>query len=137
MITGSGNLSFGGNESKPKSFFGRLYSGLDSILAGKYFWMGLFFVLILVFMGYIFLSDDGFARNSGLKEMKSNLEQEKLRLEEENRQLQARLARLNTDPAFLESQARKKLRFVKSDEIIFRLAEEPDLTDDEVREQLE
>ncbi|MDR2198983.1 MAG: septum formation initiator family protein [Deltaproteobacteria bacterium] len=118
-------------------FFRRLYLGLDSVLAGKFFWMGLFFVLILVFMGYIFLSEDGFSRNSGLKEMRDALILENTRLEEENRQLLARLARLNTDASFLESQARKKLRYVKSHEIIFRLAEEPDLTDDEVRLQLD
>jgi cell division protein FtsB len=124
-------------DGAPASFFGGLYRGLDSFLARKVFWLGLFFVLILSFIGYIFLSDDGFARNSGLKEMRAGLEEENLRLEEENRQLLARLERLNTDLSFLESQARKKLRFVKSDEIIFRLAEEPDLTDDEVKRQLD
>jgi cell division protein FtsB len=89
------------------------------------------------FIGYLFLSDDGFAKTSGLKEKKISLEAENLRLEEENRLLLARLDRLNTDMVFLESQARKKLRLVKPDEIIYRLAEEPDLTDEEVRRHLD
>jgi cell division protein FtsB len=58
-------------------------------------------------------------------------------LEEENRLLLARLERLNTDLAFLESQARKKLRLVRQDEIIYRLAEEPDLTEEELRQHLD
>jgi cell division protein FtsB len=138
-VTGSLNSKFGpsGQDDLNNSFFGKLYRGLDSFLARKFFWLGLFFVLILGLIGYIFFSEAGFARNSGLRELRKNLEMENLRLEEENRQLQARLKRLNTDLSFLESQARKKLRYVKSDEIIFRLSEEPDLTDDEVREQLD
>ncbi|MDR2339327.1 MAG: septum formation initiator family protein [Deltaproteobacteria bacterium] len=124
-------------EEGKESFMGGLYHGLDSFLARKFFWLGLFFVLILSFIGYIFLSEDGFARNSGLRDMRARLEAENVRLEEENRQLLARLERLKTDLSFLESQARKKLRFVKPDEIIYRLAEEPDLSDDLVRRQLD
>jgi cell division protein FtsB len=126
-----------GDPGRGGGLFRALFNGVDSVLARKFFWMGLFFVLILGFIGYIFFSEDGFARNSGLKEMRAQLEQENLRLEEENRQLLARLYRLGTDLSFLESQARKKLRFVKPDEIIYRLAEEPDLTDDEVKRQLD
>jgi cell division protein FtsB len=138
-MTSPYNSRTGLNEEmeKKSSFFGRLYHGLDSFLAKKFLWLGVFFVLILALISYIFFSEAGFAKNSSLRELKSSLEQENLRLEEENRQLLARLARLNTDLSFLESQARKKLRYVKSDEIIFRLSEEPDLTNDEVREQLD
>lgn len=106
-------------------------------MSSKLLWFGVFFVLILGFVGYLFLSEDGFARTSGLKEKKAALEAENLRLEEENRLLLARLERLNTDLAFLESQARKKLRLVRADEIIFRLAEEPDLSEEEVKRHLD
>ncbi|MDR2613360.1 MAG: septum formation initiator family protein [Deltaproteobacteria bacterium] len=114
-----------------ESLFGRLLRGTDSLLASRILWLGAFFALILGFIGYLFLSEDGFARTSGLKERKAALETENLRLEEENRQLLARLERLNTDLTFLESQARKKLRLVRSDEVIYRLAEEPDLSEEE------
>ena len=139
-MTGQLNARFGrggGEPGRGPSLLGRLYRAVDSALARKFVWMGLFFVLILSFIGYIFLSEDGFARNSGLRWARAALEAENTRLEEENRQLQARLERLGTDLSFLESQARKKLRFVKSDEVIYRLAEEPDLSDDEVRRQLD
>lgn len=118
------------------SFFSRLIKGVDSFLSSKLLWLAVFFILILGFIGYLFLSEDGFARTSGLKEKKAALEAENLRLEEENRILLARLERLNTDLSFLESQARKKLRLVRPDEIIYRLSEEPDLSDDEVRQHL-
>jgi cell division protein FtsB len=104
-------------------------SGAPAFLSGKILWLGAFFALITGFIGYLFLSEDGFAKTSGLKEKKAALEAENLKLEEENRQLLARLERLNTDLSFLESQARKKLRLVRHDEVIYRLAEEPDLTE--------
>ena len=125
-------------DSEPKdSFLKRAYRGVDSFLSSKLLWLGVFFVLIMGFIAYLFLSEDGFAKTSGLKEKKLSLEAENLLLEEENRLLLARLERLNTDLAFLESQARKKLRLVKPDEIIYRLAEEPDLTDEELRQHLD
>jgi cell division protein FtsB/cell division protein DivIC len=91
---------------------------------------------VLGFLGYVFLSEEGLARNSGLREKKVVLEAEILRLEEENRQLTARQERLMNDPHFQEDEARRKLGLVREDEIIYRLAEEPDLTDEEVKEQL-
>jgi cell division protein FtsB len=109
---------------------GRLLSATDSFLSSRFLWLGVFLAIIAGFIGYLFLSEDGFARTSGLKEKKITLEADNMRLEEENRLLMARLERLNTDPSFLESQARKKLRLVRSDEVIYRLSEEPDLSGD-------
>ncbi|MDR1079693.1 MAG: septum formation initiator family protein [Deltaproteobacteria bacterium] len=109
----------------------RLLGASDALLSSKILWLGAFFALIMGFIGYLFLSEDGFARTSGLKERKISLESENLKLEEENRQLLARLERLNSDLSFLESQARKKLRLVRSDEVIYRLAEEPDLSEED------
>jgi cell division protein FtsB len=119
------------------SLLKRVFKGVDSFLSSKLLWLGVFFILIMGFIGYLFFSEDGFAKTSGLKEKKIALEAENMRLEEENRLLLARQDRLNNDLAFLESQARKKLRLVKPDEIIYRLAEEPDLTDEEVRMHLD
>jgi cell division protein FtsB len=88
-------------------------------------------------IGYIFLSEAGLVKSSGLMEKKALLEQENLRLEEENRQLEVRLERIRNDPGYLEDEARKKLGLVRPDEIIYRLAEEPELSDEELRGQLE
>jgi cell division protein FtsB len=78
----------------------------------------------------LFFTEDVLTRNSGLMEKKKTLEEENLRLEEENRQLAARLDRLRSDPGYLEDEARRKLGLVRPDEIVFRLAEEPELADE-------
>ncbi|MDR3154736.1 MAG: hypothetical protein LBW85_10830, partial [Deltaproteobacteria bacterium] len=64
----------------------RLLGWTDSFLSSKALWLGVLLALILGFIGYLFLSEDGFARTSGLKEKKAALEADNLRLEEENRQ---------------------------------------------------
>jgi cell division protein FtsB len=109
--------------------------GVLSVLADRIPWFASC-VVILGIMGYIFLSDSGPMRNSGLAETKVSLEEEVRRLEEENRQLSIRLERIRSDPGFLEDEARKKLGLVRPDETIYRLAEEPDISDEELRGQL-
>jgi cell division protein FtsB len=49
----------------------------------------------------------------------------------------ARIERFGQDPVFLEDEARRKLRLVRPGEVIYRLAEEPDLSDDEATERLQ
>jgi cell division protein FtsB len=44
------------------------------------------------------------------------------KVEEENQALIEEIQRLNTDPAYLESVARKELGFVKEDEILYRFS---------------
>jgi cell division protein FtsB len=44
------------------------------------------------------------------------------KVEEENQALIEEIRRLNTDPAYLESVARKELGFVKEDEILYRFS---------------
>jgi cell division protein FtsB len=105
-------------------------------VSGKIFWFA-FLLIVVAVIGYLFFSENGLARNAGLMEKKIMLEADNLRLEEENRQLSARLERIRNDSGYLEDEARKKLGLVRPDEIIFRLAEEPELTDDEVKEQLD
>ncbi|MDR2354304.1 MAG: septum formation initiator family protein [Deltaproteobacteria bacterium] len=119
------------------SLIQRLYQSLDTLLSQTLFWLGVVLAILLGLIGSLFISEDGFIRNSGLKEIKLSLETENARLFQENRQLLARIDRLTTDPAYLESQARKKLRLVRADEVIYRLAEEPDLSDEEVKRQLD
>jgi cell division protein FtsB len=132
------------NESSPETGFsdwgtpeeGRsALSNFLSSLTGKILWLG-FFVGITFGVGYYLFSKDVLTRNSALMEKRIMLEEENLRLEEENRQLEARLDRLQNDPGYLEDEARKKLGLVRPDEVIFRLADEPELTDEDIREQL-
>ncbi|MDR2443879.1 MAG: septum formation initiator family protein [Deltaproteobacteria bacterium] len=111
-------------------------SGLFFLLSGKILW-SCFFLLVAGVMVNLFFSEEGLVRSSGLIEIKESLEADNRRLEDENRQLAARLERIRNDPRYLEDEARKKLGLVRPDEIIFRLAQEPELSDEEVREQLD
>lgn len=111
-------------------------ASLLTVFSGKILW-AVFLVLVLAIGGHLAFSDEGFVRSSGLEDTKKLLEAENLRLEEENRQLTARLERIRADPGYLEDEARKKLGLVRPDEIIFRLAEEPELSDEEVRVKID
>ncbi|MDR1083592.1 MAG: septum formation initiator family protein [Deltaproteobacteria bacterium] len=91
----------------------------------------------LVAVLYLLVTNDGLYRSSGLKVKKEALEADNLRLEEENRQLMARIERFGQDPVYLEDEARRKLRLVRPGETIYRLAEEPDLSDNEAAGQLD
>jgi cell division protein FtsB len=107
-----------------------------STLSAKVLWSAFLLVVGLALV-YLFFSEDGYPRNSGLLRKKAALEVENLRLEEENRQLEARLERIRNDSGYLEDEARKKLGLVRPDEIVYRLEEEPELSDKEVGEQLD
>jgi cell division protein FtsB len=85
---------------------------------------------------YILGANDGLYRENELKNRKTALEAENLSLEEENRQLAARIERFGQDPELLEDEARRKLRLVRPGDVIYRLAEEPDLSDNEATERL-
>lgn len=115
---------------------GAKFSGLLSQISGKLLW-AVFLAVVLAMGGHLAFSEGGYVRSGGLEDAKKLLEAENLRLEEENRQLSARLERIRADPGYLEDEARKKLGLVRADEVIFRLAEEPELSDEEVREKLD
>ena len=115
---------------------GSKWTGLLTVFSGKILWMG-FLAVVVAVVGHLYLSEAGVMRSKGLVEKKRLLEEENLRLEEENRQLSTRLERIRADPGYLEDEARKKLGLVRPDEIIFRLAEEPELSDEEVRVRLD
>jgi len=75
------------------------------------------------------ISADGFVRNNELRKEKAKLEEEIEALEDENRILRQKLERLQTDSAYVEDEARKKLRLIRPGETVYRLAEEPDVSD--------
>jgi cell division protein FtsB len=112
------------------------WTSLLASFSGRILWVA-FLAVVVAVVGYLYLSEAGVVRSKGLLEKKRLLEIDNLRLEEENRQLSARLERIRSDPGYLEDEARKKLGLVRPDEVIFRLAEEPELSDEEVREKLD
>lgn len=123
----------GGEKIEPRAF---KWASLLAVFSGKILWAG--FVAVAAMMaGYLYLSEAGLMRSKGLAEKRDLLAAENLRLEEENRQLSARLERIRADPGYLEDEARKKLGLVRPGEVIFRLAEEPELSDEEVRVRLD
>ncbi|MDR1871300.1 MAG: septum formation initiator family protein [Deltaproteobacteria bacterium] len=123
-----------GHGSKFRRIWGR-FSGESVDWAGKA--VKAFVVLgLAALIFYVLGANDGFYRENELKNRKIALEAENLQLEEENRQLTSRLERFGQDPEFMEDEARRKLRLVRPGEVIYRLAEEPDLSDNEATERL-
>ena len=87
-------------------------------------------VAILGALIYLTASADGFVRSGELEKELLKLKSEIAVIEDDNRLLRQKLDRLMNDPGYVEDEARKKLNLVRPGEIIYRLAEEPDLTDD-------
>jgi cell division protein FtsB len=112
------------------------WASLLAGISGRILWAA-FFAVVAAVIGSLSLSEAGVMRSRGLMEKKRLLEAENQRLEAENIQLSTRLERIRSDPGYLEDEARKKLGLVRPDEVIFRLAEEPELSDEEVRVRLE
>lgn len=75
------------------------------------------------------VSADGFVRQNELEKKKQELEAEIEILKDENRVLRQTLERYQTDPAFVEDEVRKKLGLVRPGETVYRLSEEPNLSD--------
>lgn len=119
-------------EEQGGSAIGFLLS-LPRLLASRY-GLAALGVAILGVLIYLTASADGFARSGELEKELIKLQAEIAALEDENRILHQRLNRQATDPGYIEDEARKKLGLVRQGEIIYRLAEEPDLTDDRPNE---
>lgn len=102
---------------------------LPRLLASRYGLAALGAVILGVLI-YLTVSADGFVRSGELEKELIRLKAENAELEDANRLLQQKLERLRNDPGYVEDEARKKLGLVRPGEIIYRLAEEPDLTDD-------
>lgn len=86
--------------------------------------------VIVASLAYMITSADSFLKSGELEREIQKMEHEIEVLEDDNRLLRQKLERLQTDPDYIEDEARKKLGLVQSDEVIYRLAEEPDLSDD-------
>lgn len=86
--------------------------------------------VILASLVYLIASADSFLKSGELEREIQKLEHEIEVLNDENRLLRQKTERLQTDPAYIEDEARKKLGLVRKGEVIYRLSEEPDLSDD-------
>lgn len=84
-------------------------------------------LLALCALIYLAVSADGFVRQSELAKEKQKLEAEIEVLQDENRVLRQKLERLQSDPGYVEDEARRKLGLIKPGETVYRLSEEPDL----------
>ncbi|MGL4209752.1 MAG: FtsB family cell division protein [Candidatus Adiutrix sp.] len=103
------------------SFF---WGGLKGVLNSR--WLILALGVFLFFI-YLLLADGGLMKHRELESQKMRLEAEIENLQDENRTLRVRLERLNSDPAYVEDEARKKLGLIRPGETVYRLAEETDL----------
>ena len=93
-----------------------------------------FFLVGLAILGggiYLTFSTDIVFKSSELEREKIKLEDDIEMLKDENYILRQKLERIKTDPAYVEDEARKKLGLVRPGEVVYRLAEEPDLADEE------
>ncbi len=93
-------------------------------------------IVILAVLGlgalvYVIASADSFLKSGELAREKSRLEAEIETLKDENLLLREKVDRMQNDPAYLEDEARKKLGLIRPGETIYRLAEEPDLSEEE------
>ncbi|MDL2259900.1 septum formation initiator family protein [Deltaproteobacteria bacterium OttesenSCG-928-K17] len=84
-------------------------------------------LVALIAIIYLTVSADGFVRQNQLAKEKQKLEAQIEVLQDENRVLRQMLERLQTDPGYVEDEARKKLGLIKPGETVYRLSEEPDL----------
>ena len=81
-------------------------------------------------LAYLTVSADGFIRRSELEREKSKLEDEIAVLRDENQVLRQKKERLLHDPGYVEDEARRKLGLIRPGETVYRLSEEPDLTEE-------
>ena len=102
---------------------------LPRLLASRY-GLAALGAAILGMLIYLTASADGFVRSGELEKELLKLKAEIAELEDANRLLRQKLEHLRTDPGYIEDEARKKLGLIRPGEIIYRLAEEPDLADD-------
>ena len=78
---------------------------------------------------YLTVSADGFIRRAELEREKTKLEDEIALLRDENQLLRQKIERLRHDHDYVEDEARRKLGLIREGETVYRLSEEPDLTD--------
>ena len=76
-------------------------------------------IIILILLSVIYFP--GFSRLQQLKEENKALEKRISELKEKNEELKDQWHKLQTDPTYLESVAREKLKKVKKGEIIYKV----------------
>jgi cell division protein FtsB len=112
---------------------GQAGGGRFQILSGRWLFSRLaLMALVLGVLGglaYLTVSADGFIRRSELEREKNRLESENAVLRDENQLLRQKKERLLTDHGYVEDEARRKLGFIRPGETVYRLSEEPDLTE--------
>ncbi len=91
-------------------------------------------LVLLATLVYLVISADGFFKSGELEREIQKLKAEIEALEDENRVLRQKEERSKTDPAYIEDEARKKLGLVRPGETVYRLSEEPDLSEDRPNE---
>lgn len=122
-----GQPSDEGESQAKRPLLGRLFGRLRFF--GGRFGLLAIGITVLCALIYLLMSADGFVRNNELRKEKEKLEMEIEVLEDENRLLRLKLERLQSDPGYVEDEARKKLRLIRPGETIYRLSEEPDISD--------
>jgi len=85
---------------------------------------------LLAGLTYLTVSADGFIRRSELEREKNRLEVEIAALRDENQVLRQKIEHLRHDPGYVEDEARRKLGLIRPGETVYRLSEEPDLTEE-------
>ncbi len=123
------NQTVEGEVTTEKSTFRNLLTSLVGRLA-------LVLFIILASGGlYFIITSGGFGKQEELAHEKAKLEAEIEALKDENRLLRHKLERVATDPDYIEDEARKKLGLVREGEIVFRLADEPDVNNNQQSNQ--
>lgn len=117
------------DESGGQGGLRRRLSGPLRFLGGRFGFLGLG-LLILACLVYLVASADSFMKSGELEREIQRLNAEIETMEDDNRLLRQKLERIQNDPAYIEDEARKKTGMIRPGEIIYRLSEEPDLTDD-------
>jgi len=87
--------------------------------------VGSIFLAMLILLGLIVFSDNGFLELNHLKEEHTRIVQQNLHLTKKNYHLYRTIKRLKTDPSYVEHIARRELGMVGTHQIIFKLPEIP------------
>ncbi|KXS56196.1 MAG: hypothetical protein AMR96_04040 [Candidatus Adiutrix intracellularis] len=92
--------------------------------------LGLLILALAIVCGltYLTISANGFIKRSELEKEKEKLAAENETLSDENQLLRLKIEHLRHDPNYIEDEARKKLGLIRPGETVYRLSEEPDLT---------
>ncbi|MDR2726118.1 MAG: septum formation initiator family protein [Candidatus Adiutrix sp.] len=125
-------------ESRPLSSAAEAEAGPLGRRLREFFGPGLWGRLALAFLGlsllaglaYLVLSADGFIRRAELEREKGRLEFENAALRDENQILRQKIDHLLHDPGYVEDEARRKFGLIRPGETVYRLSEEPDLSEE-------